>query len=85
MTATVIDLTSRLREQAPTCQCREGFSCYPHRVADLAEHLRERDTHLDEELLISTGAVRRLLAEALEVLDGITTDCHIKDYRRAAQ
>ncbi|WP_341241237.1 hypothetical protein [uncultured Nocardioides sp.] len=85
MTATVIDLTSRIRNQAPTCQCREGFTCYPHRVADLAEHLRERDTHLDVELLVPAAAVSRLLAEAIDVLDGITNDCHINDYRRTAR
>ena len=81
MTATVIDLTSRLAraQAAATCDAcamdtKVGL-CYPHRLEALATRLRGDLEHHDGELLTATDDLAVIVRNALDVLDGITGEC----------
>lgn len=72
MTATVLDLTSRLPQPC---------DCPPHRLAGLASRLRTtRDQHADE-LLIPVDTFASALDNALAVLDQIVSD-HTPSHER---
>lgn len=75
MSATVHDLTSRIRAQRPGCACRDDWTCYPHRLVDLSDQLhQQRDTAADE-LLIPINEHLDALDHALAVIDQIVTEC----------
>lgn len=81
MTATVIPFSRRRSDQlraegCQACACRaDGALCYPHRLSTLADRLREDQAATARELLVSATDVAEVLADALAVLDGITTEC----------
>ncbi|MCM0618746.1 hypothetical protein [Nocardioides bruguierae] len=72
MTATVLDLTPRLRAAAPTCSCREDWTCFTHRCTDLAVLLREEMDGAVGELLVPADRYRDVLTHVVAVLDSIT-------------
>lgn len=81
MTATLLDLTSRLARARAAASCdacardtKVGL-CYPHRLALLADEVREElEDHVGE-LLMPAADLERVLTSVLEVLDGITREC----------
>lgn len=81
MTATILDLTSRLAQAqaAESCEaCARDTKvglCYPHRLAYLARDLRAEMLNHQGELLTPTADVERIADAVLEVLDGITREC----------
>lgn len=85
MTATVLDLTSRLAraQAAATCDaCARDTKvgrCYPHRLAELATRLRDDLEHHSGELLTATDDLAAIVRDALDVLDGITGECLTPD------
>jgi hypothetical protein len=74
MTATVVDLASRRREQTQTCACRPDSPCYPHQLAALLCRIRGEIASADG-LLIDRAHLERVAADAQVVIDGITSEC----------
>lgn len=86
MGADVLDLTSRLARPTPAASCRAcrpGRVCHPHRVAALSRRLHLVADREPEELLIPAQTLDDVLADVLEVLDGITRELGIDDERNA--
>jgi hypothetical protein len=76
MTGNVVDLASRrgARSSDETCPgCATGQPCFPHRLDQLADRLRV--AVLDLPLLVAADDLERLVSDALEVIDGITSQC----------
>ncbi len=90
MSATVVDLSSRRRHRVPTdgcagCQARgDGDLCYPHRLASVAGQLNALMRNTDGELLVDRDLLVRVVSPAVEVLDGIFTEC-LPDEERPAR
>lgn len=86
MGADVLDLTSRLARPKPaeSCRaCRPGRVCHPHRVAALSRRLHGITDRDADALLIPRQTLDDVLADVLEVLDGITRELGIDDERTA--
>jgi len=84
---TVLDLDQARRLRNPRCLCREGWVCYPHRVADLADRLRlvSAATTSTGALLVPAQQLGDALADALAVLDAITRETDVDNLRRPEQ
>lgn len=86
MTATVIPLSSRRRNHAParTCRCNpgDGFTCYPHRLVELAQRIESTRTEVEQFRTADWGTFERLTNDALEVIASITDEC-LPDERTA--
>jgi hypothetical protein len=80
MTATVVSLASHRRNHRPTTTCRacrpdQGFTCHPHRIAQLAARIREQVELLDPDaLLVDREWVERIVADMLATADEVTHD-----------
>lgn len=91
MSATVLDLTSRLAraQAAATCDaCARDTKvglCYPHRLEALATRLRGDLEHHRGELFTATDDLAAIVRDALDVLDGITGECLTTDERKTAR
>ena len=91
MTATILDLTSRLAraQAAATCEaCARDTKvglCYPHRLAELAKRLRGDLERHDGELLISADELQDIVTDALGVLHSITSECLVDPERKHAR
>lgn len=84
---TVLDLDRARRLRNPRCLCREGWVCYPHRVADLADRLRLASAANTSTgaLLVPAQDLDDALTDALSVLDGITAETNVDNLRRPDQ
>lgn len=86
MTATVVSLASHRRraQAAATCRaCRpeQGFVCYPHQLAALADRVRATRDDLDG-LLVEREVVEQVAADVLAVIARVTAD-YLPDERTA--
>ena len=78
MTAPVASLAAeRLKRRRPDCErCSrraDGLPCVPHRLDALAHRLREAED--PDVLLVPAEDHRAVLADALAVIDGVTSEC----------
>jgi len=78
MTATVIPLLSRDRNQPPACDC------HSHRLVALANRLRCDLAGSEGELLISREQYAGAVADALSTIDGIAAST-LPDYVRTTR
>lgn len=78
MTATVYDLAAQrhLRERVTSsCNCREDFTCYPHRIADAVDRLEALSHLAEDELLVPADLVTETAAAVLPSLKAIVREC----------
>lgn len=79
MTSNVIPLASHRRNPTHTCTCpcdqERGFTCYPHRLIDLAARIEDLSGDVEEFRFCDLGTFRRLTADVLDTLRSITDEC----------
>lgn len=81
MTVLYLDQARRLRN--PRCLCRDGWVCYPHRIADLADRLRLLAAETTSTaLLVPADQLEDTLTDALAVLDSITRETDVDNLQR---
>lgn len=73
-TADVISLAAHRRDHKPTCQCREGFTCYSHRLVDLAARIEDIRSDVEPFRFCDWNTFDRLTSEVLTVLDAIVAE-----------
>lgn len=71
MTATVIPLSAHRRNPARTCRCAEDFTCYSHRLVDLAARVEDVRADVEQFRFCDWGTFDRLTNDVLGVLQGI--------------
>lgn len=74
MSAQVIPLDSHRKEVAQSCPCSESFTCYSHRLVDLAARIEDIRGDVEQFRFCDWGTFQRLTADVLEVLDGIVDE-----------
>lgn len=81
MTGQLISLDAHRRNQAPNCPCAPDFTCYPHRLLDLAARVEDLRADVEQFRFCDWGTFDRLTRDVLEVVAGITDDCLPTDRR----
>lgn len=72
--AEVVDLAAHRRKYAHVCQCREGFTCYSHRLVDLAARVEDCRADMEQFRFCDWATFLRLTDDVLGVLDRIVAE-----------
>lgn len=88
MSADVLDLSAALRRAQQVAGCQRCVTasarCGPHRVADVADRLREERAAIGAELLLPAPVVLDVLSDALHDLDVLLAEM-LPNHERTAR
>lgn len=74
MSAQVIPLDKHRKEVARSCQCSESFTCYSHRLVDLAARIEDIRGDIEQFRFCDWGTFQRMTDDVLNVLGGIVVE-----------
>ena len=72
--AEVVSLAAHRRNHEQTCQCREGFTCYSHRLVDLAARVEDCRADVEPFRFCDWATFEKLTGDVLAVLDVIVSE-----------
>lgn len=80
--ADVVSLAAYRKQAARDCRCNGDYTCFPHRLVELAQRVESTRTDLEPVRWADWQTFDRLTTDVLEVLAGITDEC-LPDERTA--
>lgn len=75
MNADVVPMNKYRREAERSCYCRHDFTCYPHRLVDLAARVEDMRADVEVVRFCDWPAFDRMTSDVLNVLASITAEC----------
>jgi len=72
--AEVVVLAAHRRNHERTCQCREDFTCYSHRLVDLAARVEDCRADVEPFQFCDWATFQKLTSDVLDVLDRIVAE-----------
>jgi hypothetical protein len=80
--ADVVSLAAYRNQAARDCRCVEDYTCFPHRLVELAERVQAARADFEQFQFCDQSTFDRLTTDVLDVLASITDEC-LPDERTA--